>query len=305
MTDPDRNTESMPRQSGQAMENILVDDPDGNVEEMPLQGRPMPETKEKTTFLQKLANVKNNITVEPVAFLMLVASILAAVSTQNLALEKACRVNLQLGDVICDSLKNQDSNETNTYERQVQQYVANYIIWKSVITSVLPGITLAFVGGWMDMTGRRVLLMILPVFGEILQNLSNILNVVFFNQLSVEYLIFLDAFFGSFAGGWSVMFLAVFSYIADITTEVNRTHRLGLVSFCTYVGMPIGLALSGIILNKFGYYAIYGTSMTLHLLNMLYIVFVLRDPARTKDQKLVRQFRIIIAALRSSHIKLT
>lgn len=280
-------------------DNIIHDDTGENVEE-PLRARPM--TEQQKTFKQKFTSAISHITVEPVAFLMLSASILAAVATQNLALEKTCRVNLNLGDAICDSLKNQDSNSTSEYERQVQQYVAYFINWKSVITSLLPGFLLAFVGGWMDKTGRRTILMMLPVLGEILQNLSNILNVVFFNQLSVQYLIFLDAFFGSFAGGWSVMFLAVFSYIADITTEKNRTHRLGLVSFCTYVGMPIGLALSGIILKNFGYYAIYGTAMSMHILNLLYILFVLHDPARTKEQLLVRFLYMFIIIITSINI---
>lgn len=287
---------------GRPMPVTNMDDPDRNTEEMPLQGRPMPESEIKLTFVQRLASIKNNITVEPVSFLMLSASILAAVATQNLGLEKACRVNLNLGVTICDALKNQDSNETSSYEKQVQQYIAYYVTWKSVITSVLPGIILAFVGGWMDLTGRRKVLMMLPVIGEIFQNISNILNVVFFDQLRLEYLIFLDAFFASIAGGWSVMFLAIFSYIADITTEVNRTHRLGLVSFCTYVGMPIGLALSGIILKHFGYYAIYGTAMSLHILNLFYITFALSDPARTKEQQEVSFFfKIIVNLFISQH----
>lgn len=260
-------------------------------EEMPLQGRPMPEAK-KQTCLQRLASIKKNITVEPTAFLMLTASILSGMATQNLGLQKACKVNLNISESICDSL---NSVENSAYELQVQRYVSVYISSKTIITSSLPVIYLVFGGGWMDLTGRRKILLMLPVIGEIFQNISNILNVTFFYQLRVEYLYFLDAFFGAAAGGWSLLYLAIFSYIADITTNENRTHRLGIVSFCTYVGMPIGLALSGVILSNFGYYAIYGIALTMHLLNLLYIIFTLSDPLRTKDQEEVSELNLIMA----------
>lgn len=250
----------------------------------PLQTRPIAD-EPKPSIFQKINNVRKAITVEPVAFLMLFASLLAGITTQTLALEKTCRVNLNLSEAICDALRNQNTDNNTENERLVQLYVANLLTWKSIITSVFPCLILTFVGGWMDLTGRRKVIMLLPVIGEVFQNLSNILNVIFFYELKVEYLIFLDASLSSIAGGWSVMFLAVFSYIADITTEKNRTHRLGLVSFCTYVGMPIGLALSGIMLKQFGYLAIYITAISLHVLNLCYITFCIRDPARTKEMK--------------------
>jgi PCFT/HCP family folate transporter-like MFS transporter 1/3 len=41
----------------------------------------------------------------------------------------------------------------------------------------------------------------------------------------------------------------VFSYIADITTEEERTLRIGIVNLCFSLGVPIGMAFSGILLK--------------------------------------------------------
>lgn len=41
----------------------------------------------------------------------------------------------------------------------------------------------------------------------------------------------------------------VFSYIADITTEEERTLRIGIVNLCFSLGVPIGMAFSGVLLK--------------------------------------------------------
>ncbi|XP_073951268.1 lysosomal proton-coupled steroid conjugate and bile acid symporter SLC46A3-like [Choristoneura fumiferana] len=243
------------------------------------------EETPKLTLRQRISYVSKHITVEPAGVLVLSASIFAAVCTQTLQLEKACRVNLNLGDEICTSLRNQDSDNNTQYEIKVQQYVATRLAWRSAIQSVIPCIILIFVGAWSDMTGRRIIVIMVPLFGEILQCISNIINVIFFDELPVEVLIFFDVFFPAILGGWSTLFLGLFSYMGDITTVENRTHRLGFVQFCTFVGLPIGMGLSGVVLKKFGYYAVYGTSLIIHLINVTYISLRLKDPERTKEQK--------------------
>ncbi|KAJ0180103.1 hypothetical protein K1T71_004694 [Dendrolimus kikuchii] len=238
------------------------------------------------TFCEKFKSVYTNITVEPAAFMMLFSSILSSIATQTLGLEKACRVSLELGDEICYSLRIQNtSNNFSDYEALVQAHVSARLVWKSAIQSALPCIILIFVGSWSDKTGRRKIVMICPIVGEIFQCSSNIINVVFFYQLPLEVLIFFDAFFGSIAGGWSVTFLALFSYISDITTKENRTHRLGLVNFFSFAGMPLGLAISGIMLKGVGYYAVYGLSLGIHIVNVIYIIFSVSDPPRSEEQR--------------------
>lgn len=50
-------------------------------------------------------------------------------------------------------------------------------------------------------------------------------------------------------GGWFTMLMGIFSYVADVTTEEDRTLRIGIVNLCFSLGIPIGMAFSGILLK--------------------------------------------------------
>lgn len=45
------------------------------------------------------------------------------------------------------------------------------------------------------------------------------------------------------------MFMGIYSYLAHITTEEERTLRIGIVSLCFQIGVPLGTSVSGILLK--------------------------------------------------------
>ncbi|XP_045446546.1 solute carrier family 46 member 3-like [Melitaea cinxia] len=61
---------------------------------------------------------------------------------------------------------------------------------------------------------------------------------------------------------------------------------MGLINFSVTVGFPIGMGLSGILLKILGYYGCFGIVSSLHFINLVYTVFILKDPERTHEQKL-------------------
>lgn len=73
-----------------------------------------PGLKKKKTWKEKMSYVWQNITVEPMVACYIMPSVLASLATQNLNLEKACRVNMNYTTVVCDALSNR---ETQGYER--------------------------------------------------------------------------------------------------------------------------------------------------------------------------------------------
>ena len=73
--------------------------------------------KEKARYLVK------NITVEPMLACYIIPSVLASLATQNLNLEKACRVNLELGDEVCTALEARQTANYTVEEIKVQQLV--------------------------------------------------------------------------------------------------------------------------------------------------------------------------------------
>lgn len=59
--------------------------------------------------------VWSNITVEPLLAAYIIPSVLSTMATQNLNLEKACRVNLNYPVELCDALTRRDTLNYTKY----------------------------------------------------------------------------------------------------------------------------------------------------------------------------------------------
>lgn len=246
------------------------------VEEEPLNEEQ--ESKKHKPAHSRWRNMMRNITVEPMLAGLIIPSVISRFAMGNLNLDKACRVNLQFDDMICDALVKKTSNNFTEYERKVQELISSIDIWKSVISTGLPCLLVMFLGSWSDRTGKRKIIILLPIYGELLTSINNLVNVYFFYEIPVQVTVFLETLFSSITGGYVTMFLGVFSYISDITTEESRTFRVGVVNFCMTVGLPIGMALSGVLVTYMGYYALFSTTAILFTLVLIYGNFCLSEP---------------------------
>lgn len=222
------------------------------------------------SYIEKAKHMISMITVEPILACYVMPSVLSALATQNLYLEKACRVNLHFEDHICDSLTRRDTANYTYHEEEVQKLVASVAGWKTVLQSFLPCFILIFLGAYSDRVGRRKFCMLLPIVGEFLTSIGLMVNTFFFYQLPLEVAAVTEAIFPALTGGWFTMFVGVFSYIADVTTDEQRTLRIGIVNLFYSVGVPVGAALSGILVKKIGLYGVFSLSATLYIMSFLY-----------------------------------
>ncbi|XP_053685300.1 LOW QUALITY PROTEIN: solute carrier family 46 member 3-like [Sabethes cyaneus] len=233
----------------------------------------------KTTssaLLEKFRYFKNNITVEPIVACYIMPSVLAGLATQNLNLEKACRVNLDYGDTVCDALTRRETANYTHEEEMIQQMVARMAGWKTVLQSALPCLLILFWGSWSDRHGRRKPCILIPIIGEFATAIGLILC-TYFERLPMEVAAVTEALFPALSGGWFTMFMGVFSYIADVTTTEERTLRIGIVNLCFSLGVPIGMAFSGILLKQIGFYGVFSISASLYLVAFFYGVFFLKE----------------------------
>lgn len=248
------------------------------IEEKPLNKEEHIKYKDKG-FTEKLWHIKDNITVEPLLAGLIIPSVISRFAMANFNLDKACRVNLRFSDEICEALAKRTSNSNySSYEKEVQTLISSIDIWKSIIHTGLPCILIIFLGAWSDRTGKRKLCIMLPIFGEIATSVNNLVNVYFFYEIPVQVTVFLETFFTAITGGWVTMFLGVFSYISDITSERSRTFRVGLVNFCMTAGLPIGIGLGGTLVQRMGYYGIFSMTTGLFIIVFLYGCFCLKEP---------------------------
>lgn len=73
------------------------------------------------------------------------------------------------------------------------------------------------------------------------------------------------------------MFMGIFSYIADVTTEETRTLRIGVVNLFCSLGIPLGMALSGILLKKIGFYGVFSVSAIMYMIAFSYGYFGIEE----------------------------
>lgn len=229
------------------------------------------------TVREKVRNVLKNVSVEPVVFFHVLPSVLAGLATQNLNLEKACRVNLNYSDEVCSALSSRKTEGFQVEERTVQKLVASMSVWTTPLRSSIPALLIVFLGSWSDRNKRRKPFMLFPIFGEFMASVGLLVCVYYFYELPMEVAGFVESFFPAITGGWTTLFMAVFSYLADITTLEMRTVRIGALNLCGTVGVPLGTALSGIALNAIGFYGIFSISAVMYMFSITYGIFRIKE----------------------------
>lgn len=161
-----------------------------------------------------------NITVEPILFPYLIASILVILANQNLNIQKACRVNLNLSYEVCKELENKDNSSLGLTDSEimVQKLVADMLFWQSILQNSITAVLVIFLGSWSDRNRLRLPCMLLPIYGEIVRNVGLLVCVYFFDELPMEVSGLWQILPIAVTGYWSVMFMAAFSYIGDVST---------------------------------------------------------------------------------------
>lgn len=205
------------------------------------------EVKEMT-FREKVKFVTSNITIEPILACYIMPSVFSGLATQNLNLEKACRVNLNYTAEICNSLTSRETTNYTSEEQSVQQLIAQMAGYRSAMYSVVSCLLILFWGSWSDRNRRRKPCMLIPIVGEFI-SVIGLMICAYFDNLSVEYCVFIEGFFPAISGGWATATMGYFSYIADASTEEQRTLRIGILNVCYGLAVPTGMALSGISLK--------------------------------------------------------
>ncbi|KAI8035589.1 hypothetical protein M5D96_011638 [Drosophila gunungcola] len=228
----------------------------------------------KRSWREKIRLVANNVTVEPILAAYIMPSVLSNLATQNLNLEKACRVNMAYGDEVCDALTRRQTANYTLEEETVQQMVARMAAWKTVIQSLFPCLLILFWGSWSDRHRRRKPCILIPVVGEFL-GVVGLMLCVYFEQAPMEAAALTEAIFPSLSGGWFTMLMGVFSYIADITTEEDRTLRIGILNVCFSMQA---------IRVQIGFYGVFSISAAFYVLAFVYGFFFLEEPVARPEK---------------------
>ncbi|XP_031624861.1 solute carrier family 46 member 3 isoform X2 [Contarinia nasturtii] len=241
------------------------------------------------SFSKKVRYIYDHITLEPLVACFVLPSMLLMLGVQNLNLEKACRVNLNYNQTVCDALRNRDTSHYADEEVAIQKLVARMTGWKVALNSAIPCFLILFFGSWSDRHGKRKPCILIPLCGQIMMAFS-LLLCIYFERTPIEVAIFVEVFFPCITGSHFTMMVGIFSYMADITKERDRTVRIGIISLVYSVGMPFGMAFSGILIKRVGFYGVFALAGTLYTTALFYGIFVLKEvPPKEKDQQIIKK----------------
>ncbi|RXN00188.1 Proton-coupled folate transporter [Acipenser ruthenus] len=163
-----------------------------------------------------------------------------------------------------------------TKENQAIQSKTSYILLVYVAVLSLVSIPPAIIfGSWSDKAGRK-LGMILPSVCSAVGG-GFLIAVTEVEQINAYWTI-ITAFVIGISGGHVAVFLSVFSYLADVTNDENRTLRMAILESMVFIGGTVGFLLSGTLIQYFSFTPVFGIFCLCHVLSVLYVLLLIRNP---------------------------
>lgn len=262
----------------------------------------------KCSTLSKIRSALSSISVEPMLLLYIGPSVMGSLATENLNLEKACRVNIGYDKEICDAMVLRNTTGyTAEQEIEVQKLVSTMLAIRTAIQGIIPFILMIFLGSWSDRHGKRKPFILMPIFGEVVSTLGFILCTYFFLELSVEYAIFFESVPPSVTGGWFCFFVGLYSYVGGKSTLETKTVKVGAAAMLTHVAATFGIALSGVTFRALGFYGVYILSIVFFAIAITYGFIIIQDdiPGDVKTEKGTKTKPFLVDLFDLQHIKNT
>ncbi|XP_065358977.1 probable peptidoglycan muropeptide transporter SLC46 [Calliphora vicina] len=224
------------------------------------------------------------ISVEPTMFLYMFAFMNTSVVEHDFYLQKACRVNNNFTDDICEHIKDSENAE---YKKLVQITTARFYQWESIAAHVFPIILALFLGSFSDRRGRKFPLL-MGLCGKFLFSVMIVVNAKM-KTWPLEMVIYTATLPSALTGADVAIFASCFAYISDISTLRNRTMRVTILDICYLSAMPTGVALgSYLFYNHFNrsYANMFALNASLLAASIIYTIFALEWQTTPKQRPL-------------------
>lgn len=225
-------------------------------------------------------------TVEPFLVCLVLPNIISYAAVQKLNLEKACRVDLNYTEEICNNVVAgiADDNITITALNEASIMNAEMTVWKQPLQSGIPAFLILFVGAWSDRTGNRKALMLVPLIGELITAIGLVFATYFFLEWPLWITALIEALPSAFCGGIPIALMGSYSFVADVTDLENRTLRIGIVAVIVTLSIPIGTAMSGVLTETIGYYGIFGSNVVMFIIGFIITYTRVHDIKKIEDE---------------------
>ncbi|XP_071543459.1 probable peptidoglycan muropeptide transporter SLC46 isoform X1 [Panulirus ornatus] len=237
------------------------------------------KTSATSSSMRFIKEVMKNVTLEPMLFMKMLAQGNFVVVADTIEIDRVCRVNLNFTEEECAAM---DSGNYTKVQVAVQRYQNNFNYNQSLMDSLIPLLIILFMGSLSDRYGRKPPM--LAVLAGFMAFAGVYLLMAYRPSWPVEVL-YAATLAVDVTGTWVVFNMAVYSYVADITSPETRTKRLGILDACWYIGDPLGRLLGGWLYRAAGYPAVFIVSIVLWFMSFIYVMLFVRESVNKSAQR--------------------
>ena len=103
-----------------------------------------------------IVKIVKSITIEPAVFLVSLSTTIENIANSQIAIDKTCEVEFKYNETVCDNLVTDYKDENEI----IQENVAQFSVYKTLISSIFPIFFAFYLGAWADLFGRKLLLLL-------------------------------------------------------------------------------------------------------------------------------------------------
>ncbi|XP_030560452.1 uncharacterized protein LOC115762404 [Drosophila novamexicana] len=212
--------------------------------------------------------------IEPVVFMLLFSLTLSNTILRNQIIYQTCTVIFRYNVSDCKLLDDKNASaEIKAIETELQPYVANLFLSRTLLESIVPAFCGLFIGSWSDHYGRKPLLTV-SMIGFAL----SFLVTSAICELSSYYVInpwwyIAAAVPHSLLGGNCVFSVAALCFISDITDTKTRPYRMIFMESLFFIGLTSGSLLSSFVYAATNAATTIGISGCITTLGTLFVIF--------------------------------
>ncbi|KAH8359402.1 hypothetical protein KR093_006517 [Drosophila rubida] len=271
-----------------------------------------PGDEPKLNYFQKLWKYRQYLVVEPFFFLYAAATFLNTIALKNFPLEKACRINLHFNAPTCTAMldKGEYGINCDPFEAAIQNITVqgptpeellvdvlsplfNFTVCKAEsqtqilmadvngkrtpIASIFPLIILLFAGGWADRYNKRKPGLILPIVGEGLHYVCQLISSIYFDSIPFEFGSYMESIVPALFGGFTYCLMTIYSYMTITVPEEDRVFRFGIFAMLV-TALPFLSLASGYLLTVLGYTNSFIMCVVFQALAIIYIMIFIKEP---------------------------
>ncbi|EDV90817.1 uncharacterized protein LOC6569799 [Drosophila grimshawi] len=186
--------------------------------------------------------------IEPVVFMLIFSHMLSGTVMRNQIIFQACTVAFHYNESDCSQLDNKNaSSEIHAIETEVQSYVTDMFLTRTLMESIVPAICGLFIGSWSDRYGRKPLLVVSMIgFSGSAVTSTIICALSSYNDINPWWYT-LAAVPHSLLGGMCVFAVAGFCFISDVTDIKTRPYRMIAIELLMFFAVSSGSLLSSYV----------------------------------------------------------